>query len=202
VRGCARRSADVFAQRGAGQEQGRGEAFGGFSYLWADTGDPGFEDGANGPGFLGEIAVFANDWFGVGAEVGLNAGDVDVPVIQVFPTPDVDFTQWTFLVGPRFRLVTGDRSRFGAQAMVGLARADIDVEFDPAVLPIIDEIDLTVAGFDDPETAFGASFGVHFDLDVGERLVWRVVQPDLLITTYGDDTQTHVRVASGLGVIF
>lgn len=185
------------------QDQPRAEAFGSFSYLVGDTGDPEFEDYVEGIGFLGEFGFFLNDWLGVGAEVGLNAGDLDVPVvILVFPPPDYDFTQWTFLFGPRLRLVTGDRSRFGAQAMFGVAQADVDVEYDPEVLPIINEPGNTIPAFDDPDTAFGASFGVHFDLDIGERLVWRVAQPDVLLTTYGDDTQTQFRIASGLGIVW
>ena len=44
--------------------------------------------------------------------------------------------------------------------------------------------------------------GMHFDLKVNDRLTWRVVQPDVLVTNYGNDVQSHFRISSGLGFGF
>ena len=79
-----------------GQEERRFEAFGNFSYLFADVGggDLGLAD-VGGIGFNGEFAFFLNDWLGLGVEVGHNTGDLDIPVIAIFPAPDIDFSQWT-----------------------------------------------------------------------------------------------------------
>ncbi len=190
-----------------GQEERRFEAFGNFSYLFADVGggDLGLAD-VGGIGFNGEFAFFLNDWLGLGVEVGHNTGDLDIPVIAIFPAPDIDFSQWTALFGPRFRFAESDRFRVGAQAMAGIARLSIDVDFD------IDDFIIGVLGpqrfqlltFDLnlDETAFAAAFGIHFDLKVHDRLTWRVVQPDVLVTSYGNDGQTHFRISSGLGLEF
>ena len=195
------------------QEARRFEAFGSFSYLIADVGggDLGLGN-VSGPGFTGEFAFFLNDWFGLGAEVGYNNGDIGLPVIPVFAQIvsdlDIGFSQWTVMFGPRFRFAETERFRVGAQAMAGIARGSADIDFD------IEELAIPFPGFgpgrfglrafdlDVDQTVFGASFGVHFDLKINDRLTWRVVQPDVLITNYGDGGQAHFRIASGLGVEF
>ena len=48
-------------------------------------------DRGAGAGFNGEFAFFVNDWFGIGAEVGYNTADLDIPVIAIFPPLDIEF---------------------------------------------------------------------------------------------------------------
>ncbi len=189
------------------QEARQFEAFGSFSYLIADVGGGLTE--VSGPGFTGQFAFFLNDWFGLGAEVGYNNGDLDVPVIAIFPFPEVSFSQWTVMFGPRFRFAETERFRVGAQAMAGIARGSVDVEFD--IERLIAEIPglrqrLRLVAFpldlDIDQTVFGASFGVHFDVKINDRLTWRAVQPDVLVTNYGNDAQAHFRITSGLGFEF
>jgi len=57
-----------------------------------------------------------------------------------------------------------------------------------------------VIDFDD--TSFAGAFGVHFDPRIDDRLIWRVVEPAVLITAYGNDTQGHFRLSSGLAFDF
>ncbi len=191
------------------QQDRRFEAFGSFSYLIADVGgnDLGLAD-ARGVGFTGQFAFFLNDWLGLGTEVGYNNGDLDLPVIAIFPAPEVDFSQWTVLFGPRFRFAETARFRAGAQAMAGIARGSVGVEFDPEELafdlPDRFRRGLRLQAFDVAfdQTVFALAVGVHFDLRINDRLTWRIVQPDVLLTGYGDDTQAHFRIASGLGFEF
>ncbi len=191
------------------QERRQFEAFGGFSYLVADVGGSDFAD-VSGPGFTGEFAFFLNDWFGLGAEVGYNAGDLGLPELSIIALPEVSFSQWTVMFGPRFRFAETDRFRVGAQAMAGIARGSFDVDFDIEELSIaLPEFGrrprgfgLRAFAFEVDQTVFGASFGVHFDLKINDRLTWRIVQPDVLVTNYGDSAQAHFRIASGLGVEF
>lgn len=191
------------------QEERRFEAFGGFSYLFADVGGSGLGlDDVGGAGFTGEFAFFLNDWLGLGAEVGYNRGGLDLPTIFIVPTPDVDFSQWTVVFGPRFRLAATDRFRLGAQAMVGMASGRTGVDFDGQEL-FIDlpgqgrrRFTLPAFDFNINQTTFAATLGIHFDLRINDRLIWRVVQPDVLVTGYGSDAQTHFRFATGLGFEF
>lgn len=191
------------------QENRRFEAFGGFSYLIADVGGSGVGlNDVSGPGFTGEFAFFLNHWLAVGAEVGYNTGTLDLPRISVFPLDDIHFSQWTVLFGPRFGFAESERFRVGAQAMVGIARGSTDVDFDPEELivevPGQGPFRFNLRAFDIhvEETTFAALFGVHFDLRINERLIWRVVQPDVLVTGYGNDGQAHFRISTGLGFEF
>jgi len=185
------------------QEDGDIEAFGSFSYLFADIGGSAFNE-ARGPGFTGGFTFFLDDWLGLGGEVAFSSADLDVPVIQIFPTPELSLDQWTVLFGPRFRIAETDRFRVGALAMAGIARGSLGVDFDDddflLEIPGGQEVLLSVIDFDD--TSFAAAFGMHFDLRIDDRLVWRVVEPAVLITAYGNDTQGHFRLSSGLAFAF
>jgi len=187
----------------AAQEDGDIEAFGGFSYLFADVGGSAFNE-ARGPGFTGGFTFFLNDWLGFGGELGYSSADLDLPVIQIFPAPQIGFDQWTVLFGPRFRISETDRFRVGALAMAGIARGSVGVEFDDngflLEVPGRQEVLLSVIDFE--ATSFAAAFGVRFDLRIDDRLVWRVVEPAVLITAYGNDTQGHFRLSSGLAFDF
>ena len=187
----------------AAQEDGDIEAFGSFSYVFADVGGSAFNE-ARGPGFTGGFAFFLNDWLGLGGELGYSSANLDVPVIQIFPTPEFSLDQWTVLFGPRFRIAETDRFRVGALAMAGMARGSLGVDFDNdgvvLEIPGGQEVLLSVIDFDD--TSFAAAFGMHFDLRIDDRLVWRVVEPAVLITAYGNDTQGHFRLSSGLAFDF
>ncbi|MGD8329767.1 MAG: outer membrane beta-barrel protein [Acidobacteriota bacterium] len=188
----------------AAQEERRFEAFGNFSYLFADVGGSGFNNDVSGPGFNAGATFFINDWLGVGGELGYQRGDLDLPVIAIFPLPEVTFSQWTALFGPRFRLVRSDRFRLGAEAMAGIAHGSADISFDPGILAGNPGYGLGLRAFDVGfgDTVFALLFGVHFDARLNDRVVWRVVQPDLLITGYGNDAQTHFRISSGLAFDF
>lgn len=188
----------------ADAQEERFEVVGGFSYLLADV--DGELDDVHGAGFAGEFAFFINGWLGVGAEIGHNRGDLGIPVIEIFPRPDVDFSQWALMFGPRFRIAESERFVFGAQAMAGMARLQVDLEFPDDIIPLVvdgtEPFDLLAFGFEASDTTLAAAFGLHFDLRVGDRVVWRVMQPDLMFTGYADGTQAHFRIFSGLGVRF
>jgi len=195
----------LLAPTAAYAQEERFELFGGFSYLFADV-DGELDDDVRGAGFAGEFAFSINDWLGVGAEVGYNSGDLGIPAILIFPAPDIDFTQWTLMFGPRFRIAESERFAFGAQAMAGMARLGVDLEFPDDVIPLVVDgslpFDLFAFDFEASDTTLAAAFGVHFDLRVHDRVIWRVIQPDLMFTGYADGTQAHFRIFSGLGVRF
>ena len=189
------------------QDERRFEASGGFTYIFADVGG-GVAD-LKGPGFNGEFAYFLNDWFGLGAEVGYNQGSIEIPPLPALTIDaNIDFSQWTLLFGPRFRLSDSERFRVGAQAMAGLVYASTSFELE------IEELIVNLPGggtelIDFPfidvvltDTAFAAMFGIHFDWKINDRVFWRIVQPDVLISAYGGEGQANFRIASGLGFEF
>lgn len=162
------------------------EVFGGFSYVVVDAGTGGLgRDDIGAIGARAQFAFYVNDWLGIAGELGYHTGEFEVLTIAIFPTPDndVSFSQATFLFGPRFRLSGTGRFGAGAQALVGAARVSTD------------DLDLD-------ETAVAIAVGVNFDLRVTDRIAWRIIQPDVLITGYGNDSQTHFRISTGLAFGF
>lgn len=179
------------------------EVFGGFSYLDIDAGgDALLFDDVGGFGFQAQFTYFVNEWLGVAAELGKHSADLDgIPVILIFPPPDIDFSQTTVLLGPRFRFARTERFEAAAHVLGGVANAEIDLDLGFPLPENTDEVALlTVFEFDDTVPAF--ALGMTFDLQLDDRIAWRIVQPDVLVTTYGDDSQTHLRLATGVTISF
>lgn len=199
------------------QEAGDIEVSGGFNYLFADLEGSGFEVvDFGGLGFQGGATFYLSDRLGLAVDIGYNADDLndELLIIAIFPPPlihDIDLTQWTLLFGPRFRLADAERFSVGAEAMVGIARGSIEVEFDDdffgiggigGIGPGLGPFGPGLLDAEVSETVFAAMFGIYVDLPLREQLTWRVIQPDVLLTTYGDDVQAHFRLASSLAYRF
>jgi hypothetical protein len=50
------------------------------------------------------------------------------------------------------------------------------------------------------ETAFAAAFGGSIVLDLSDWVALRLFQPNVFLTTFGDDTQLSTRYSAGLAV--
>jgi hypothetical protein len=200
------------------QDEHRFEVSGGLSYLLADVDGTGL-DGVGGVGLYGGIAFIVNDRIALGGEIAYNHNidrlDVQTnawTTLAVLSRPRVNIPQWTALFGPRVRIMEHKRIGFGVRAMAGIAHGEAEIELRPNVTLIGDELTIeypggrykfTVSAFDlDFGTVFAASCGAYLDLRVSDGLVWHVIRPDVLITTYRDDVQTSLRIASGFGVRF
>lgn len=196
------------------QEAGDIEVSGGFNYLFADLEGSGFEVvDFGGFGFQGGATFYLSDRLGFAVDIGYNSDDLtdDLVIIAIFPPPlipDVDLTQWTVLFGPRFRLADAERFSVGAEAMAGIARGSVEVELDDdffgigGIGPGPGPFGPGALDIDVSETVFAAMFGIYVDLPLREQWTWRVIQPDVLLTTYGDDVQAHFRLASSLAYRF
>ena len=190
------------------------EVFGGFTYSILDTGAGFGIDEVGATGAQGQFTFFVNDWFGIGGEVGYSSGEIEIPAITIFPPIDADVSvsYTTFLFGPRFRLGGTERFQVGAQALVGASRARTDLEGFAIALPerfgrgffgaqnfrnaLRNSGDrIGVLRLD--ETALAMAFGVNFDLKVNDRISWRIIQPDVLVTRFGNGIQTQFRFSTG-----
>ena len=181
------------------------EVYGGFAYTLIDAGLGPRDTGAIGA--QGQFTFFVNEWFGIAGEVGYGTGELEIPGFDAIPIIDGDISvsQTTFLFGPRFRLLGTDRFRVGAQALVGAARTSIGL--DDIFINLPEPFDLRTPGsprrFRFPgghldETSLAMAFGVNFDLQVNDRISWRIIQPDILLTTFGNNTQTSFRFSTGV----
>jgi hypothetical protein len=188
--------------------------FVGYSYL--RTG------GVSNAGLVGLGAVSLNGWdasakFNVTSRIGLLAdfsgqyGDRRVqlpaasnPALQ--PRPG-DFRQHTFLFGPEFRVLGTDRIAVNLRALAGVANRNTlvaplsqPIESTPPLIgnPATPITQLTVSG----GNGFAASFGGSIDYRINDRLAYRFVQPEPLLTRFAGSTQPDFRVATGLVFTF
>jgi hypothetical protein len=190
------------------------ELFGGYSYFGAGS--------VSSAGLVGLAAANLNGWgaaakFNVTSRIGLLAdfsgqyGDRRVqlpagsnPSIQ--PRPG-DVRQHAFLFGPEFRVLKTDRVVVNLRALAGVANRNTLVaplsqpsESTPPLVgnpsPAITQ--LTVSG----GNGFAASFGGSVDYRINDRLSYRLVQAELLLTRFGGSAQPDLRVATGLVFTF
>ena len=96
-----------------------------------------------------------------------------------------DVEQYTFLVGPRFRLVSSDRHSVDARALFGGSSLNFDVP-------------VSVSTFKGEDWGFAMAFGGSYTLVLSDAISFRVIQPDVLIATAGPNTRTNFRLSTGI----
>lgn len=184
------------------QDSGEAEAFAGFSYLHIDDSHGG--GAADAWGFQGSFAYFVYDWLGLSAEIGYHSGTTDVPSASENPD-ELTVRNTTFMFGPRFRFGEGRRFVPAAQVLVGIANRGSEVD---AIVPgPITAVDVPSGSqarvrTDFDETSFAVAAGISFDFKFSNRFAYRIIQPDLVITSFGDSTQVNLRVATGVVLRF
>lgn len=186
-----------------GQELGDYEVFGGFSAYY-----PGIEPNVLGSlwmyGAMGELTWFATDWFGITGEVGYQTGSLEIPRgiwfcgQGTFCEGGIDVSQTTFLVGMRFRYPNSSRFVPAGRVAMGVGHANAGVRFRGRFLDLIGDLDLDT---DVSDNAFTVALGGSLDLNVNDRIAVRVIQPDIVITTYGS-ADADIRLSTGLIVRF
>ena len=175
--------------------QPAGELFIGYSYLRAD---PGEVEGAGGATASLDSAnlhgtELSGTWFvnrntGVEVSFGYHRGSISLSGLTL---PDLgidlrsaDVTQYTFLVGPRYRVVSTRRHHVDVRALFGGASLNFDVP-------------VSVSTFKSEEFGFAATFGGSYTLVLNDVFSFRVIQPDVLISTAGS-TRTNFRLSTGI----
>ena len=169
----------VASPAAAQAEQGY-EFFAGLNYAQLDVGDPAGEPDA--VGWQGSITEYLSSWFGLGADFAGHYGDAASPP----GVTDVHVELYSFLFGPRVRVLNTDAFTVSGHALFGAASGNAEQ---------FDEIDFAA-------TKFAYALGGAVDWNVTDRLAWRVIQPEVLTTTFGGATQRTFRVATGLAYRF
>jgi len=177
-----------------GQESDKFEVFGGFSASHVDVGDDPFGLGSWAYGAIGELTWFVTDWFGIGGEVAYHQYSPEIPP-NIFVGGSIGVSQTTFLAGMRFRYKNSSRFVPSGRVMMGVGHASAAVRLTPR------------PGWgppfhhDDSDNSFTVAFGGSLDINVSDRIAIRAIQPDIVITNYGD-TSADIRVSTGLLVRF
>ena len=160
--------------------------------------DPGEVEGAGGATASLDSAnlhgtELSGTWFvnrntGVEVSFGYNRGSISLSGLTL---PDLgidlrsaDVTQYTFLVGPRYRVVSTRRHHVDVRALFGGASLNFDVP-------------VSVSTFKSEEFGFAATFGGSYTLVLNDVFSFRVIQPDVLISTAGS-TRTNFRLSTGI----
>ncbi len=110
--------------------------------------------------------------------------------------------QHTFLFGPEVRLLRRDRLTVNVRVLMGVAHTS------PLVLQLREPIRTRTGSISGPisfpgASAFAASFGGSIDYRITDRLSYRIVQPELLLTRSGTAftgnwSQYNFRLSTGL----
>ncbi len=174
-------AAPTMAQNSAG-----GQVFGGFSYANIDA-----LNRENGYGFQASYSHSLSDKFSLVADFGGQFGSLDFSD-PLLGTASLDFQNYEYLFGPRINQRNGKYNAF-AHALVGatqirISATTIDVNGIPVPIPSTSE------------TGFAFGFGGGFDVDLSERVSFRVVQIDYIPANLADDWTHNVRI--GVGLVF
>jgi hypothetical protein len=184
-----------------GQDSDDFEVFGGFSAFHVDAGDDSLGVGSWAYGGMGELTWFVTDWFGIGGEVAYHQYSPQIPP-NIFIGGDISFSQTTFLAGMRFRYK--NRSRFvpSARLMMGVGHASADVLLTPRrPWDRLPEFWGQPFRFEDSDNSFTVALGGSLDINLNDRIAIRAIQPDIVITNYGDSS-ADIRISTGLLVRF
>jgi len=175
-----------------------GEVFLGYSFLQANTGGATFDgvpielESATMHGAEASGTYFTSRQLAWDLVFAVHNGQIAVPPGIEVPAGtelNIDFRQVAFMAGPRVRLVSTDTLNFDVRAVVGASKGNARA----------------VAGLfalDASNTVLAAALGASLTLKMGPSFGFRVVQPEVYITQFGDATQTSFRVSTGLVFVY
>ena len=120
-------------------------------------------------------------------------GEIAVPPGTEVPEGtdlNIDFRQIAFMGGPRIRLSSpGANVEFAVRAVLGAAIGNARA----------------VAGLfalDADNTVLAMSAGASLSVRMGQSVKFRIAQPEVYITQFGDATQTSFRVSTGIVFVY
>jgi hypothetical protein len=147
-------------------------------------------------GWHASIAVYPFSRLGVAAEF---AGARRTPSLEDTRVPDaqVRLNQRTFLVGPSVRIIRRNRLSTSFRALFGVAPVTAEFPSDVVQIGILPGQTPADLGLFEDDTVFAAAIGSHWDIALSRTLAVRL-NPSLLITRLGEDTQLTQRFSTGL----
>lgn len=143
-------------------------------------------------GVHADLTFYFSDHLGVTLDASFPRRGIDV----VVPTEvgdlaaTVEFSQATYLAGPRYRFTVGKKFTPSVQAMIGFTNGSVGtVTIEQLEVPIYLGLD---------ESGFAAAADLNLDFSLGETFTLRLLQAGILYTGYGDGSQTSPRFAIGI----
>jgi hypothetical protein len=124
--------------------------------------------------------------------------------LQQFERLPADMRQHTFLLGPEMRLLRRDHLSVNVRALMGVAHTNTLVlkYREPLQLPGSSAPPITQKTFPSA-SALAASFGGSLDYHITDRLSYRIIQPELLLTcsammAKASWNQLNLRLSTGI----
>ena len=146
------------------------DVFAGYSYLRFDSKPLGFSDQLNLNGWNFEIALpHIYEGLGAVADVSAHYGH--------------EFTAYNFVIGPQYTVEVKNLRIFG-HGLFGRSR-------DRLGLP-------GTTGLEPSNLARAIAIGGGVDIPLGEKLSWRALQADYLMTSNFGGTQHNIRASTGI----
>jgi hypothetical protein len=205
----------------AAQETPKLELFGGYSYLGLTEQPRIFLKAASLSGWNASVKLDVTSRIGLLADFSGHYGDRGLTpyTINSLTTPGElkrveaipgDMRQYTALFGPQVRVLRWNRFSVNARALMGVAHTNT------LVLPLREPIQRPPDLFGNPTppitertipsaTTFAASFGGSVDYRITDRLSYRIVQPELLLTrsgSMGTNNWNQYNLRLSTGVVF
>jgi hypothetical protein len=191
--------------RAATQDAPKLELFGGYSYYRLPKESDSGLTAANLNGWNASVKVNVRRRIGVIVDFGGNYGERRMLPTQFQPreTKPGIYRQHTVLIGPEVRAFANDRIIVNVRALIGGTSVGtlvlpLRVPFQPPpdllgnVQPPITEFRL---GGEKPVTG---AFGGSVDYRISDRLLYRILQPDLVVTHLGGLNWKHLRLSTGI----
>lgn len=170
----------AFSFMAVAQDHSKAEVFGGYQYTNADIGGT---DRVNLNGWNAQLSGYFNRNLGITADFAGAYGSPDAGL----GIGGLDTKAYSYMFGPTFRAPMGKATPY-VHALFGATHMSIDNPF--------------LGNFSD--NAFSFALGGGFDVNIGHRAAFRVVQADYYATRFNanslgaGDTQNHYRISSGI----
>jgi len=161
----------------------RSEVFVGYSYLNAKPDRDIDRFGMSGVHV--EVFVPLSRRFGPVLDLSGHAGTADAPLNR-FGVSEIDVRQLAITTGIRYNGFRWKRLRGAFRGLVGISTGSVSTDLSS---------ELWIE-----ETAFAAALGGSIMLDLTDWVTLRLIQPNLFLTTFGNETQMSQRYSAGLVV--
>lgn len=143
-------------------------------------------------GFIGSVAYNFTEVMGIEADFRWNAGDIltgsfDFEGIPV--SAKARYSDFAFLVGPKFSLRKSDTFTPFAHALIGVDRTKISVKASAQGTSESDDLGT--------DTGFGLALGGGLDVNVNKNFGIRVIQADYFLAKHFDENMNNLSIAFG-----
>ena len=176
----------LFAPLASGQGTGhdhQAEIFLGFSVLNAQPDS--LLDSFNMSGGHIEVFVPFSRKFGAVLDISGHTGTVDAPT-NIFGVSEIELTQFAILTGIRYEGFQWKSLQGAFRLLVGASTGSVKTDLSDALWI--------------ESTNFAAAFGGSLTLALSDLISLRLIQPNLLLTTFGGESQISRRLSTGLVV--